>query len=79
MPITHDAVIPELDPVEVENRIHDEMRAAFARWEQASADQKTEASTHLDQTVRQLYDFVVRGKEPRRAMATGGSRPCRID
>jgi len=76
MPITCDAVIPELDPVEVENRIHEELRAAFAQWEQASADQKTEASTHLDQAVRQLYDFVVRGKAPRRARAgaAGGSR-----
>ena len=75
MPIAYDAAIPELDPVEVENRIHEEMREAFARWEQASADQKTEASTQLDQAVGQLYDFVVRGKAPRRAMATG----CRID
>jgi hypothetical protein len=68
MPTTYDAVKPELDPVEVENRIHEEMRAAFAGLEQASPDQKPEASRQVDEAVRQLYDFVVRGKVPQRVM-----------
>ena len=71
---TQDAVTLESNVMEVENRIHEEMRVAFDRWEQASADQKPEASARLNQTVRQLYDFVVRGRVPQSAMvAAGGS------
>ena len=49
---------------ELENRIHHEFRVAFAAWEDATQEQKAEASLQLDRTVRQLYNFVVRGELP---------------
>ena len=63
----------EIDRTKVEDRIHREFWAAFAAWEEAPEEQKAEASVHLNKTVRQLYDFIVRGKvpqeSPRRAAA----------
>jgi hypothetical protein len=55
--------------VEVGNRVHDEFWHAFAAWEDAPDYQKPEASARLNQSVRQLYDFVVRGQAPRNVAA----------
>jgi len=52
------------DQVELENRIHQEFWTAFAAWEEAPVEQKAEASARLNNCVRELYDFVVRGKVP---------------
>jgi hypothetical protein len=58
----------ELDAIEIENRIHHEFWTAFADWDDAPDYQKAEAASRLNQSVRQLYDFVVRGKVPQRTV-----------
>jgi hypothetical protein len=54
------------DAKELENRIHREFWTAFAAWEDGPDYQKAKAASRLDQSVRQLYDFVVRGRIPQR-------------
>jgi hypothetical protein len=56
----------ESDRTQMENRIHDEFWTAFTAWDNAPDGLKDEAASRLNQSVRQLYDFVVRGKAPRR-------------
>jgi len=58
---------------EVENRIHRDFRDAFAAWEEAPEEQKAEAYLLLNNTVRQLYEFVVRGKLPQKEVIAGHS------
>jgi hypothetical protein len=57
-----DAPNDNLDQTEIENRIHHEFCIAFAAWDDAPDYQKAEAACRLNQSVRRLYDFVVRGK-----------------
>jgi hypothetical protein len=61
-----DSTKDELDAIEIENRIRHEFWTAFADWDDAPDYQKAEAASRLNQCVRQLYDFVVRGKVPQR-------------
>ena len=49
---------------EIENRIHRDFWAAFIAWEEAPVEQKAKAYLRLNNNVRQLYDFMVRGELP---------------
>ena len=49
---------------EIENRVHSDFWAAFVAWEEAPAEQKAQAYLRLNNKVRQLYDFMVRGELP---------------
>ena len=59
----------KLNPTEIEDRIRREFWTAFAAWEDAPDYEKAEAAYRLNQSVQQLYDFVVRGKVPPRMTA----------
>ena len=54
---------------EIENRVHSDFWAAFVAWEEAPAEQKAQAYLRLNNTVRQLYDFMIRGELPQRMRA----------
>lgn len=69
MQTTGDSLKSVYNRSEIEERIHQEFSAAFAAWEKAPEEQKAEASLRLNKTVRQLYDFVVRGELPQRKIA----------
>jgi hypothetical protein len=67
-----------LNPSDVEDRIREELRAAFLVSHYGPAAQRAEAIERLNQAVEKLYDFVVRGKVPaefreRRATMTAGA------
>ena len=49
---------------EIENRIHRDFWTAFIAWEEAPVEQKAKAYLRLNNNVRQLYDFMVRGELP---------------
>ena len=49
---------------EIENRIHRDFWVAFIAWEEAPVEQKAKAYLRLNNNVRQLYDFMVRGELP---------------
>lgn len=53
-----------LDRSTFEDRIRDEMAAAFAELEQAPPEAKPAATSRLNQAVRRLHDFVGYGKLP---------------
>jgi hypothetical protein len=61
MQITHE-ILKEVDAVEMGDRIRRDFYTTFLGWEEASEEQKPEASLRLTKAVRQLYDFTVRGK-----------------
>ena len=63
MQITREA-LKEVDVVEVGDRIHRDFYTTFVAWEEASEERKLEAYLRLTKTVRELYDFTVRGKVP---------------
>jgi hypothetical protein len=54
---------------EIENRIHRDFWAAFVAWEEAPVEQKAQAYLRLNNNVRQLYDFKVRGELPQNMWA----------
>ena len=54
---------------EVENDIHRDFWVAFMAWEEAPEEEKSQASLRLNNTVRQLYDFMIRGELPQRMRA----------
>jgi hypothetical protein len=54
----------EVDVVEMGDRIHRNFYTTFVAWEEASEERKLEAYLRLTKTVRELYDFTVRGKVP---------------
>ena len=49
---------------EIENRIRRDFWSAFVAWEEAPVEQKAQAYLRLNNNVRQLYDFMVRGELP---------------
>jgi hypothetical protein len=59
-----DSLNGKFDRREIENRIHREFQTAYAAWDDAPDYRKAEAASRLNQSVRQLYDFIVRGKVP---------------
>ena len=63
MQITREA-LKEVDVVEVGDRIRRDFYDTFVAWEEASEEQKPEASLRLTKAVRELYDFTVRGRLP---------------
>jgi len=69
MQTTGDSLESAYNRSEIEERIHHEFSAAFAAWEEEPEEQKADASLRLNKTVRQLYDFVVRGELPQRKIA----------
>lgn len=69
MQTTGDSLESPYNRSEIEEWIHHEFSAAFAAWEEAPEQQRAGASLRLNKTVRQLYDFVVRGELPQRKIA----------
>jgi hypothetical protein len=49
---------------EIENRIRRDFWSAFVAWEEAPVEKKAQAYLRLNNNVRQLYDFMVRGELP---------------
>jgi hypothetical protein len=63
----------DIERATAEDRIHKEFWAAYAAWEEAPEERKAEASLRLKRTVRQLYDFVVRGIIPQETARHAGA------
>ena len=59
-----DYMEPPVYGTAAEDRIRSEMAAAFSVMEQATEEEKPVATSRLNQTVRQLFDFVGYGKLP---------------
>jgi len=73
MQMTYDSLESTYNRTEIENRIHRDFWAAFAAWEEAPQEHKAEASLQLNRTVRQLYNFVVRGELPQNTITADHS------
>jgi hypothetical protein len=63
-----------LDNELLEDQLRQELYAAFTCWEEAPSTEKPDAEARLNRAVRQLYDFVVRGKSPEMPVLRGKAR-----
>jgi hypothetical protein len=66
---TGDCLQSSYNRTEVENCVHRDFWVAFVAWEEAPEEQKAQAYLRLNNTVRQLYDFMIRGELPQRMRA----------
>jgi hypothetical protein len=65
---------PPTDRTAIEDQIREELAEAFDALDHASAEEKQEATSRVNRAVRQLFDFVVRGKVPRSWILLGAGK-----